>query len=121
MPAFTEAPAEGLVPDGWQGAYFPAYLPPNNQLVSVTREEGCNTASYRRYNQMLIFTEYDSIQLIEAAPEAEVSYMDLDGRVVMQAQDKNGITLIWEQDGHTFTLFTTEDDGLDVAASVEKR
>ena len=109
-----------LVPPGWQGEYFPSLLPPGFELLSVTREDDCCTAAYSRYGQTLIFTEYDTARLVEASAGADYSYLQINEETALQVKSADGVTLTWNQDGHTLSLFTPQGDGTDIAESVKK-
>lgn len=121
LPVSTPEPeSTSLVPAGWQGEHFPTLLPPGFELASVTREDDCCTAAYTRYGQTLIFTEYNHARLIEAPKDADYEYIQVNGIVVLQARTDSGVTLTWEMDDHTLSLFTPQGDGIDIAESVEK-
>ena len=121
VPTATPEPENAsLVPAGWQGEHFPTLLPPGFELLSVTREDDCCTAAYTRYGQLLTFTEYDHTRLIEAPKDADYKYIQVNGFVVLQARTDNGVTLTWDMDGHTLSLFTPQGDGIDLAESVIK-
>ena len=119
LPVSTPEPAS-LAPAGWLGEHFPTLLPPGFELASVTREDDCCTAAYTRYGQLLTFTEYDHARLIEAPKDADYNYIQVNGIVVLQARTDNGVTLTWDMDGHTLSLFTPQGDGIDIAESVIK-
>lgn len=118
--ATPEPESASLIPAGWQGEHFPTLLQPGFELLSVTREDDCCTAAYTRYGQLLTFTEYDHPRLIEAPKDADYEYIQVNGFVVLQARTDNGVTLTWDIDGHTLSLFTPQGDGIDIAESVEK-
>ena len=118
-PTVPPAPAS-LVPPGWQGVHYPSLLPPGFELVSVTREEDCCTAAYHRYGQTLLFMEYDTTRLIEAPTDADYAYTQINGETALQVKTDEGVTLTWNQNGHTLSLFTPQGDGTDIAESVKK-
>ena len=89
-------------------------------MASVTREDDCCTAAYTRYEQLLTFTEYDHARLIETPKDADYEYIQVNGIVVLQARTESGVTLTWEMDDHTLSLFTPQGDGIDIAESVIK-
>ena len=121
VPTATPEPdSASRIPAGWQGEHFPTLLPPGFELASVTREDDCCTAAYSRYGQLLTFTEYDHPRLIEAPENADYEYIQVNGIVVLQARTDNGVTLTWNMDGHTLSLFTPQGDGIDIAESVIK-
>ena len=121
-PAPTEEPepaSASLIPAGWQGEHFLTLLPPGFELLSVTREDTSSTAAYTRYGQILTFTEYDGLQLIEAPKDADYTYIPVNGTAALRVETAEGVTLTWNQGGHTLSLFTPQGDGADLAASVE--
>ena len=114
----TSAPANPPPPTGWEGAYFPTALPEGYTLFQLSSQEGGWAAAYRRGDGLLVFTEYPQPQLVDLIPGAEASYIQWDSVVALRMADDDGVTLAWEQAGHSFTLWMTEGDPVAVAQSV---
>ena len=87
-------------------------------MFQLSSQEGGWAAAYRRGDGLLVFTEYPQPQLVDLIPGAEASYIQWDSVVALRMADDDGVTLAWEQAGHSFTLWMTEGDPVAVAQSV---
>ena len=117
--AETAAPPSAI-PSTWQGGYYPLDIPVDYRLVSITQEEGSQAAAYAWNGQTLIFTEYEGIRMVEAPKDAQITYVSVGGIPVLRMQDEFGVTLVWNRDGRTLSLFSSVTEPTSIAESVNK-
>ena len=118
----TPSPSEppiALAPDQWTGRYFPQSLPADYVLSLVTQENGSHTAAYAWEERELVFTEYDEARSVSLPSQAEKDYVQLPGGLIaLRLITDEGVTLAWDVDGRTLTLFGEEADVLAIAGTV---
>lgn len=115
----TATPSPIMSPDRWTGAHYPQQLPDGYTLATVNREEDSSVAAYTLEGRALIFTEYESSLTAAVPRQSRSSYIQLDsGVIALRIEEEEGVTLIWDQDGHTLSLYGEEADVLAIANSV---
>ncbi len=69
----------------------------------------------------LRFTEYASSVAVDIPKDADVSYVQItDGVIALRVETKEGVTLTWDQEGQTLSLFSSGGDPTEIAQSVKK-
>ena len=112
------------VPAGWEGLYYPAYIPDGYEFVKV--EELIDRVHYSDENgNDIYFTEYSPTAAVNLDSEdAEVSYEDINEAkaLVIQKEQENYIMITWAYEDKYFVLDcqTTLDDALKIARSVRR-
>jgi hypothetical protein len=112
------------VPEGWQGAYYPAYIPEGYTFNSFQGTESMIDALYfLGDNDYMMFSENDAN--VEANIDAEgyaFSEVDLNGQMALLAQKKGKSTVVWRQENKLMMLTITEDanTAMNIARSVTR-
>ena len=147
-PALPEAENDNRLspPEGWTGNYFPDVRPSvlnstldNSGIGSLDTGDGFQTASYRFGDSAALtpdtdqpqvssvtgwdlrFTEYAASVIVSLPEDADVSYVRLaDGVIALRTEADGGVTLTWDQEGQTLSLFCSGGDPLEIARSVKK-
>ena len=109
-PLPSQNPAASLAPAGWQGAYFPAYLPDGCHITQAENdgERAFAVIGYPANPDVITYSEYFTARPLPAAGDT-ASYILLNGCVMLREQSAEGVTaLTWDQDGRTFRLTAEE-------------
>lgn len=93
----------------WQGRYLPK-LPETYRLTEVTAPDGGRAAHYQTEDgRRIVFTEYDAATIPGALPEGSYRYHAMEnGAVAFIHQGENGLTVTWDMQGQTFSLWGAE-------------
>lgn len=105
-PPATPSPAPA---DQWQGRYLPK-LPETYRLTAVTAVDGGRAANYQTEDgRRIVFTEYDTLTIPGALPEGSYRYHAMEnGVVAFIHQGEEGLTVTWDMQGQTFSLWGAE-------------
>ncbi len=93
----------------WQGRYLPK-LPETYRLTEVTASDGGRAAHYQTEDgRRIVFTEYDAATIPGALPEGSYRYHAMEnGVVAFIHQGEEGLTVTWDMQGQTFSLWGAE-------------
>lgn len=121
-PAVRPREASALpLPGGWAGQYFPSALPDGYTLDETEQGEGYHTAIYQSDSQRIVFSEYDASRLIHAPGGARMAYVPLaNGALALRMETEEGVTLSWDLDGRSFSLFASDGRAEEIAQNVKK-
>ena len=111
-------------PVGWTGNYFPTVIPDEASAykVSVFIEDGRISTTYtaEQGGWAFRFTEYVSSVAVPVPEEAVVSYVQIaEGIIALRTETAEGVTLAWDQEGQTLSLFLSGDAPLDAGIPLE--
>ena len=116
------------VPNGWEGMYYPSYIPAEFEVESVENSFGREFAAYMRdrnnLDVRLIFEEMSENNEMNVDTEnAKVYYTEIHGNTALVSV-KTGITIItWNEQNRMFSVIIdgeAEKDALKVAKSVTR-
>ena len=124
-PEPTETPEAGMVdaapPASWQGSFFPGQVPAGYAPDRVESKDGVSVASFVSGTDRIVFTERNSFVTLSIPDGADVSYVQWEGVVALRAETDGEVILIWDQDGHSFSLAAASGGAAEaVAATVKK-
>lgn len=110
-PAPTASPLPASTPLPWPGNYYPAQLPEGYDLEeSSASADGSRAVFADDAGRRLVYTEHSATVISDAHPAgASYRYVKLQHQLmalVVEAQD--GVSLIWDQDGQTLQVFSSE-------------
>ena len=111
----VSAPSPTL-PEDWTGSYFPMGLLDENASFTISKGDGWQQAACGGW----IFTEYADGRVLDAVPDARLSYVQWHDTVALRMETENGVTLTWVQDGHSMRLYTGEGNAAEMAKTVKK-
>lgn len=110
------------IPAGWEGLFFPSYIPEGYTLHDLQGNGAMRETLYRNnFNSSVRFSEYDSTVEMNTDTEGYViEDMLLNGEKALLAYKDGKSKIIWQQDGRILMVITTEDPQftLKVAKSV---
>lgn len=110
QPEPSAAPSQAPDPGpAWPGSYLPR-LPEDYQLSRASLEgQAAQAVFVTATGQTLHFQEYAHATTIRTGTQGDFSYHRLaDGSVALARQNPEGITLLWDRDGRSFSLTGTE-------------
>lgn len=111
-PALTAVPSP---PEGWTGSLFPMGLL-DAAAPDISRGDGWQQVAWDGWE----FAEYADERVLDVPEDAGISYVQWADTVALRAETAEGVTLIWVQDGHSLRLFTTVEEGAEMAKTVKK-
>ncbi len=110
------------VPAGWEGAYYPAYIPDEYEFLELGKLY--DSAIYtNQTGQLLAFTEYAQSSLVNVDSEgAVVSYEIVNGSDALVLEKDERIIITWAGSEKYFVIegYTTKDEALAMARSVRR-
>lgn len=116
------------VPNGWEGMYYPSYIPAEFEVESVENSFGREFAAYMRdrnnLDVRLIFEEMSENNEMNVDTEnAKVYYTEIHGNTALVSV-KTGVTIVtWNEQNRMFSVIIdgeAEKDALKVAKSVTR-
>ena len=116
------------VPNGWEGMYYPSYIPAEFEVESVENSFGREFAAYMRdrnnLDVRLIFEEMSENNEMNVDTEnAKVYYTEIHGNTALVSV-KTGVTIVtWNEQNRMFSVIIdgeAEEDALKVAKSVTR-
>ena len=116
------------VPNGWEGMYYPSYIPAEFEIESVDSSFGREFSVYMRdknnSDARLIFEEMSENNEMNVDTEnAKVYYTEIHGNTALVSV-KTGVTIVtWNEQNRMFSVIIdgeTEKDALKVAKSVTR-
>ena len=116
------------VPKGWEGMYYPSYIPAEFEVESVENSFGREFAAYMRdrnnLDVRLIFEEMSENNEMNVDTEnAKVYYTEIHGNTALVSV-KTGVTIVtWNEQNRMFSVIIdgeAEKDALKVAKSVTR-
>ena len=116
------------VPNGWEGMYYPSYIPAEFEIESVDSSFGCEFSVYMRNKNnsdvRLIFEEMSENNEMNVDTEnAKVYYTEIHGNTALVSV-KTGVTIVtWNEQNRMFSVIIdgeAEKDALKVAKSVTR-
>lgn len=100
-----------MVPDEWEGEYFPAYLPRGTQVEEVNPDRKVSVRFAMPNGGVVIFKENDDDCFINAgAADGSFTITDINGheaRVTEAFEDEHYIRMVWDNGERWFTLETS--------------
>ena len=115
--------ADQLTRQNWTGSCYLSYLPAGYMLSAVEQRDGYHRAVYESENDRITFIEYDADELI-ALPQEQIeapAYAAIDtGSAALKMAVQDGTLYAWSQWGHSFSLLTDEEDGIEIVKSLKK-
>ena len=130
--ATSEVFVDSHPPVGWTGNYYPGLIPTGGNdasQVTVYIGDGSISTAYtaEQGGWAFRFTEFVSSVAVAVPEDAAVSYVQItDGIIALQTETAEGITLSWDMEGQTLSLFLSGNarqetaDLLSIARSVKK-
>lgn len=114
-----------VAPEGWQGEYFPAYIPEGFELKQINRRD-FNNMPFVRYDyeeRLLDFSEmpeYASTSI--AGEDVKVSQTTVHDREALVVEGNGYVEIIWAEYNRYFIvgLTGTADEAIAIARSVER-
>jgi len=121
----TETPLPAMVdaapPSSWQGSYFPGQVPAGYAPGEKKEKDGVSSVSFTNGSSVIVFTESSSLSSLPVTDGSGVTYVQWDGVVALRAEKDGMVELTWDQDGHSFSLRSTDGGEAErVARTVKK-
>lgn len=110
------------VPAGWEGLYYPAYIPEGYKFLEL--DKLFDSAIYtNQTGKFLAFTEYNQNSLVNVDNEgAVVSYGEVNGSDALVLEKNGRIIITWSDSERYFVVegYITKDEALAMAKSVRR-
>ena len=102
---------EIIVPDDWEGKYFPSYLPRGTQVAEISPSGRTLIRFLTEDNAIIVFSENDGDCTINAGAEDEtISMLEINGyqaRVSTFPEEEHFIRIVWDNGERWFILETS--------------
>lgn len=113
------------VPEGWEGHFFPTYIPEGYTIFEYPNEFFPTNIGYsNKDDNRIYFDEHTETSTKVAGTEGgTIEYVDINGSVGCMIYNSRVVDLTWEKDGKLLCLYTyglSTDEALQVARSVKR-
>lgn len=108
------------VPEGWQGLYYPAYIPEGYyQTNIVSGKKSSKVVFSANDNHYLFFSEHKlGVESNINSENSVVEEIDINGKTGLIIQNGDYNMIVWANDEKCFTLYVTEN--ADIAIKIAK-
>lgn len=113
------------VPEGWEGYFFPAYLPEGYTIFEYPMEFFATNIGYSNENDSRIyFDEYgDTASRLSGTEGGTIEYVNINGSIGCMIYSETAVTLTWERDGRMLCITAyglPTEEALQIARSVKR-
>ena len=113
------------VPEGWEGYFFPAYIPEGFTIFEYPEEFFTSNIGYsNEAGSTLYFDEYnESVGKTSDTGSRNIDFVDINGSIGYMIYSSQSVDLTWEKDGRVLCITAyglSTDEALQVARSVRR-
>lgn len=113
------------VPEGWEGVFFPAYLPEGYTIFEYPQEFFTSNIGYENADgNRFYFDEYnETVSKLSGTEGGTIEYVNINGSVGCMIYSDTAVDLTWERDGKILCLTAygiSTDEALQIARSVRR-